>query len=205
MLPELLREGLEIGGLLGVAAVAGYGIERGLAVRRRPLPKLGATIRLRSPHGVGRARLISTAPHGWQISPLIFREGSREPSVGDTIVVEAPCDGGVVLFRAKVKHIDEDGLRIRPPRGLRRHERRQERRLAQLRDRTVLLDGKAAQLLDMSAGGARLRGERVPQIGMRTHLEIDGTAHAAWIIGAEDGAVRVRFEEPLTRESLTSR
>jgi c-di-GMP-binding flagellar brake protein YcgR len=151
-----------------------------------------------------RAKLVAIETDGWRVTSPLRRNHYVPLKVGDRLTVEAPVTNGVYLFKTEVISISEEDheLTIAPPEsGAVPLNRREEPRLEH--PEIVRMDGAPAQLVNLSAHGARLRTHLRYQRGDRARLDLGGSIIYGWVLDvwptklgdAFQEEVRVRFEE----------
>lgn len=206
---------MDILSTLGAMALLGAGCA-GMAyllaarrLRTAPSPMLGAVVRLRGPSGVYRTRLEGIELGGWRLAAPLQRDRHVPLRVGESLIVEAPTGEGAYLYRTHIVERDAAGhtLLVTPPVGERPIERRRHSRLTWVEGQATAVDGRAAEFVDLSAGGARLRTAEGATPGDCVRVRLHGADVDAWVLDhapAEGGArfpwqIRVCFVEDLPR------
>lgn len=177
--------------------------------RRVPAPAVGVQLRLKSPSGVYRARLLRAEKGGWWLSSPLQRNAYVPLRVGESLVVEAPSSVGAMVFHTEVLERDATThqFRVRPPREVREVERRLEYRHKSFLGRPFKANGEPAELVDLSASGARFLTLAAAAKGDDLRLELPepfGTV-VGWVLETEPASlgsrtgslVRVRLATPL--------
>lgn len=181
-------------------------------VRRAPLPPFHQRVRIRGPRGVYRSRFEGQTVRGWMFSAPLQR-GSHVPlRVGDLVVVECPYPNGVALYRAPVleRMRDPHMVVLAAPRELRVRDRRLSRRSTKLAGVSVRMNGHDARIVNLSAGGVRLRTRAQGlAVGDRVKVDLPGRSGEAWgfvlacetvfELGQSEQDVRVVFEGAISR------
>lgn len=188
------------GASAAIALAAGFGLRR---LRRAFVPPPNAKLRLRTGAAVYRCRFIAEGPLGWIVSAPLQRDAYVPIEVGAPLACEATVEEGVALFDSRVRFRRSDPahgatLVLEAPRNVRRLNRRDDPRLPASDE--VTLDGQPARLLDLSQGGARLRGRHAPPKGRRVVVRLaDGATRSARVLDVESGVgghtIRVQFED----------
>ncbi len=130
-------------------------------VPAQALPEPGCTVKIRSVDGMYRARLVQAAPHSWVIEAPVQYNRYVPFREGDHLMVEAPMTGGALLFRAQVmaRTTDPHTYELEPCGALHRIERRTEPRDRATRGLTASINGEAAEIQNLSKGGAMVVSE----------------------------------------------
>lgn len=146
-----------------------------------------------------RSRVLRDTSDGIEVEAPIQRDHYVPIRIGEALVVEATCPGGVIHFRSKVmsRSQEDHSLVMERPSAFYKTERRQESRMDGAGLEGVCLEGKLTQVLDVSTLGVRLvspvhvdRGERV-----RVDFPWLGTPVFGYVLDALGREARVRFEE----------
>lgn len=177
--------------------------------RRVPAPALGVQLRLKSPSGVYRARLLRAEKGGWWLSSPLQRNAYVPLRVGEPLVIEAPSSVGAMVFHTEVLERDATTheFRVRPPREVHEVERRLEYRHKCFLGRPFTANGEPAELVDLSVSGARFLTLAPAAKGDDLRLELPapfGTV-VGWVLETEPASlgnrtgslVRVRLARPL--------
>lgn len=179
------------------------------ATRRRQPPSIapvapGAVLRLVGPGGAHRCHLLETGPAGWCVSAPLRADVYVPLRTGDRVWVQAPSDDGLLCFWTIVRSrsATDHSLILDPPRRWKSVERRSEPRLSMPEGTPVGVNGEPGQLIDLSAGGARVEtsARLEPGDAVRLRLPQDMGEVAGWALEVR-GAGRSRlsrivFERP---------
>ena len=144
------------GGAFGVAYAAAS-----LVKRRKPaaldLPE-GALLRLVAPSGTYRTRLVAVTAKGIVIGAPLQHSSYVPLHAGEKLIVQAPVAEGIVTFRSEVssRSADEHEIVLTRPERIRRNDRRSEPRFTIWEDKPVKVNRTEGELVDLSAGGARV-------------------------------------------------
>ena len=68
----------------------------------------------------------------------------------------------------------------------------------------TLLYSRSAEVTDISATGAKLRGDNLPAAGADLFVRIEGVETFATVVWSHEGECGLSFEEPLDRAMLAS-
>lgn len=158
-------------------------------------PTPGSVLRLRTDSGIYRSRFLGVGDSGWRISAPLQRDRFVPLRIGGRVLAEMSCGGGALVFRTSIAARDGDSheLVLMPPSNSHHVERRQHARRFGDSAR-VAVDGEAAELLDVSAGGVRVRTPRPLRRGDRVRLDLASEEVYAWVLGAEGTTARLVFE-----------
>jgi hypothetical protein len=171
--------------------------------KRVPLPFDGATLRLRGVGGMYRAKLLAIDEIGWKISCPLSRNNYVPLRLEDKVTVEAPCSGGVIIFRTDVVGRDDEEhflVLAAPDRPTVTDRRSTSRRTM---TGVAIIEDTPGQLVDISPFGARLYTDRVCHVGERLRIQLPQALIYAWVLDfwptrlgePYREAIRVRFEE----------
>lgn len=186
-----------------VSAAAGYVLTRLNRPGALCAPALNSPLRIRLPGGMARATLLARTPYSWLVGPILQREGSATPEIGDLVTVEAPDHSGVTVFRSTILSVEDGRMSIRPPQNHYRRDRRASFRRKDISEWPTIVDGQPAMLVDLSVCGARVAGTSAKK-GERLDMRIGDQAVVAWVL--EPGLeTRVIFEEPLEEYAVKSK
>lgn len=126
----------------------------------------------------------------------------------EKLMVQLPVPDGLVTFRTYVVSRDSDDhtLRLAKPTHYRLVDRRAELRSTQVAGQAAVVNGSGAELVNLSAGGARVRTPLSLRAGERVEVKIGEGACFGWalesipdVLGTLPArSVRVRFESPLS-------
>lgn len=201
---------LELTALFAAAALAAYIIHRAPWKKPRTLELAdGLQLRLRSPNGMHRTRILAQTERGWRISAPLNRDAFVPIREGESVTVETPTENGLLYFRTHVagRDVDSHTLEIERPQQWFSSERREAKRLADVNTLSVRLEDTDARLLDLSEHGMRLLVTGRFARGERVGLTVSWTPEPifAWVLEAKPAAVgqrqgvdlRLRLEEPL--------
>jgi len=173
------------------------------AVRRVPVPRDGCVVRIRTADGLYRARFLGAEKEGLRLSAPLSRGHYAPIRVGERLVIEGTSARGALLFDCDVleRRAEPCELLVSMPSDVRVSERRMSPRQAFEPPEPAQLDGSRAELLDLSAFGARVRKKPAPAKGQRVLLS-EATrvgSVAGWVLDSEpiSGEARLRFEEPI--------
>ncbi len=183
--------------------------KRKIGIRRGPFwVDPDTAIRLSSPSGSFRSRFLQATKEGWMIAAPVQRDAFVPLRIGEGLVVQAPGAGGVWTFRTKVLDRQLEGhlLVLSRPEHPHLIDRRSQPRDVDVRGACVELNGCESELLDISAGGARVLTDAPLANGdnilMMLHADL-GEARG-WALecapvrnGEGKRAVRVCFSEPM--------
>lgn len=179
------------------------------AAPRLPQLTVGTSCRLVGTGGVYRCYLGSVKGKGLEFSAPLQRDHYVPLRVGEALMVQIPVQEGVVSFRSVVVERDAERhtFRMAAPTHFRTLDRRSEPRDDSVYGREVALNGQAAEVLNVSAGGALVVTTLDVQPGDRIDLQLGGSNSVCpgWALesvpttlGQQAArSVRVRFESPL--------
>lgn len=186
-----------------------------LALRSKPvnherleLPE-GSVLRLITPSGGYRSHFKSSDEDGICVSAPLHDNRYIPLRIGESVVVQAPGFDGLLTFRTQVTHRDSQShqLILALPENIRRTNRRCEIRIKSVTNQSAKLNGKGAQVQDLSAWGAKVRTNERISAGDMIELELNtefGTtrgyaleSRTAAFEGNLGREIRIRFEEPL--------
>src|SRR5207244_4268300 len=117
-------------------------------------PKPNAPVRFRSYSGIYRSRFVGTCSGNWSFDAPLHRGHFVPLRLGEEVVIEAPGDDALLLFRSKVIGRDAENHRflLSKPTGMEKKDRRATRRSTAIAGRSAALDGRQAVLCNLSAG-----------------------------------------------------
>ena len=171
---------------------------------------MGCSVRLVGPGGVYRCHLLRKERDGLVFSAPLQRDHFVPLRVEEKLMVQMPVVDGLVTFRSEImsRDAEEHSIKLETPKRFRHVDRRSEPRDDRVCGREVSLNGSAAALVNLSAGGARVvtplalkPGERIQvQLGMEAAVCFGWALESiADHLGVEPArSVRVRFEAPLS-------
>jgi len=113
-------------------------------------------------------------------------------------VAEATCPGGALIFRAKVldRSCEDHTICLERPSEVRKIDRREHRRWPEFAGMRLEIEGCDGRILDLAAGGIRVRSACRTGKGDRVKIELPwGETVFGWVLSREGEEVRVRFEE----------
>jgi len=197
---------LELIGSLAIVFAASCGIAYALTRlklgNRVPFVPAETPIRLSAASGSYRSRVLECNPDGWVIAAPLQRDAYVPLRVGESVVVQAPAEKGLWMFRSEVRERRLDGhvfVLAKPERAYLK-DRRSCRRDASVSGQQVLLNGSETELSDLSSGGARVLTTAAVTPGDRAvvRLAANEPEIEAWIldcaaIPSSDGRRRVRL------------
>ena len=196
---------LQMMGLFAVSALVGY-LCHILGNKKSVNPPLLSRLTLRLPQGMARATLQTTGPYGWEVGPVLQRQGSPLPEIGDSVVVQVPCGNEVRYFRSQVTGINDAWMTINPPERIFNKNRRENPRRTDVSDWPIQIEGETACLVDLSSQGARIAGVGEIAKSQRVALSIGSHQLIGWVLAVEpDRTARIAFENPLKTDLLRSK
>jgi hypothetical protein len=192
----LLLFGLSV----GIAFALGLAVR---ALRRTPRPLPNGQLRIRSGASVYRARFLGETAQGWTFSAPLQRNAYVPLRVGEPLIIEAPSERGLLRFRTMLIDRCHDSATMVAQRPAQVHveERRANRRLYDLKDAAVTVEGHRAELINISACGACVSLAHGLQPGERIRVDLPWREEPcfAWVLDAErslgKAVARLRFEE----------
>lgn len=192
-----------------------------LARKRKPVALFpvseGTRVRMVGRGGVYRAHFVRHTKAALVFSAPLQRDSYVPLRTGDSIIVQAPTDDGVLTFRASVIERDSDTheFTLAVPTRVRQIDRRSEPRDHTVAGQPALVNGSAAELLDLSASGAKLMTKSSVEPGDTVQIELPSGFGSAmgWILEvttvALDGklcsTIRIAFDQPLSGLQAASR
>jgi hypothetical protein len=169
-----------------------------------PKPLEGGVIQVRSGNSMYRSRFVRSAPNGWVIHAPLSRDSYVPLRVGEALTVVMPTDAGLRQFETEILLRDSatHELTVSPPHRMTVVERRQSNRIKRFEDSAASIEGRAATLIDLSEGGARLETSEPLLRGERAVLDLPSRGRVfGWVLESSQSALghtlRLRFEEPL--------
>jgi len=195
-------------GSLGLA----YGFTRNKIQRRKQVlehvpPDTG--IKLRSVSGLYRARIQSTSKKEIVISSPMQRDYFVPLRVDEEVTIEVPVERAVMTFRTKVIGRDPDShtFTLAMPDAPTMVNRRQEIRSSRYAGEQVFLNDEWAELIDVSASGARVVSFFRAEAGdvVRVVIPQFGANQLAYVMeclpetidSRQGNQLRLRFLDPL--------
>jgi hypothetical protein len=182
-----------------VALFAGWlYTEAAKRARKQAEPSAGAVLRIRAASGMYRSKVLHVGKSVWTISAPLQRDCYVPFRVGEEVVIEAAAKRGALVFRSVIVARDAETheLMIDRPAEVHEVERREHKRWPHLAGTKLQIDGMTAKILDLAQGGARLEVSSRLHRGDRLRVDTPwGQTLFAWVLDAEPGQVRVRFEE----------
>lgn len=175
----------------------------------KPILMPNMAVRIKTSSGMYRSRFAGESGSKLRFESLLSRQSFVPIRVGELVTIEAATNQGIVLFRSRVVEREEatHDLVIERPKEISHVDRRDAARFpCNDMEVTVKLDGLSAQLIDLSAKGAKLRTRCEYKKGERVSIEFpwQSTEIGAWVIdiasaGLGENAcsvLRIVFEEP---------
>ncbi len=208
-----MNEALSLAGLL----IAVFGVSYALAaVALRPRETAvafnlvaGEAVRIVTPDGSYRCRVVSFGTKGLVTTAPIFRDHYVPLRPGLEVFVQAPCPEGLATFRSTILRRDKDEREflLAAPTQVRYSERRSEPRSRRVEGEYATLNGESARLVDLSAHGAKVVTTADVAPGDLVTVELPKAAGTAvgWALETRPASlrdrraveVRVRFDGPL--------
>lgn len=197
-----------------IVVAGAYLVTRAMSRSPRPASRAldvapGTSLRLVVPGGAYRSRIQACEGETVRVDAPLHQDTYVPLRVGQTVVGQIGDLDSVLTFRTEVVARDpqDHSLILAQPRFLRRGNRRCEPRLIGVQREPASLDGERAEILDLSANGARVVTTANVQPGDRVRLDVphsDGPAFG-WALqcrtetmeGRMAREVRIQFEEPL--------
>lgn len=181
---------------------------RGKRVERVNLPP-DTKVRMVGAGGAYRCYYLRTEEDGLVFSTPLQKDRYVPLRVGDSMIIQAPTNDGLVTFSSEI--LDRCGesheIRLGHPKIVRRTDRRSEPRLTIIDDPNIRLNGETSLLQDISAGGSRVITKAAVVPGDRVSVSLPkGLGHVeGWALetapAAFDGhparEVRIQFDQPL--------
>lgn len=195
--------------VLFAAAMAAGWLFTSLKLGQRPVenPEIGACVRIRGESRMYRSRLLEVRGPFWILSAPLMRDAYVPLRVGEKLSIEVPYKDGVLFARTEVKSRDAatHTIIIERPEGVRPIDRRQAKRLKDLRDPAAEIEGAPASIVDVSLGGAKVRTQRrfLPGERIRIDLPWVGAPTFGWVLEVVEISpsagveARIRFEKEL--------
>lgn len=166
-------------------------------------------VRMVGAGGAYRCYYLRTEEDGLIFSTPLQKDRYVPLRVGDSMIIQAPTQDGLVTFSSEI--LDRSGesheIRLGHPKIVRRTDRRSEPRLTLIDDPNVRLNGEISLLQDISAGGSRVITKAVVAPGDRVSVSLPkGLGHVnGWALEALPAAfeghpareVRIQFDQPL--------
>lgn len=169
----------------------------------------GAKVRMVGAGGSYRCYFARSEPKGLVFSAPLQRDRYVPLRVGDSLIVQAPFEGGLLTFSGEIieRSAEAHEIMVAHPKIVRRMDRRSEARDTTCRGSEALLNGMAAKMVDLSAGGARVLAGGTVKPGEIVTLElplglgaVPGWAleslPAAWM-DRQGSEIRIQFQQPL--------
>ncbi len=167
--------------------------------RRTYCPVHGDVVRITCEGKVARCRFIERVGSVWRLSPPLSRDSEMTAPVGSPVAGSVGAPGGVVTFRTQLLSIDaqSNSLSLTAPRRTFLSDRREKPR--QFGGGKVVVEGKSAELLDLSAWGARVKAEYRAKRGERVRVDFPSSQEPVfgWVLEVQEMTLRVRFEDAL--------
>lgn len=207
---------LELAGLFAASALAAYAFHRLTGQKKRRLV-LGdqSLLRITTGESTYRSRIIAETPKGWLIASPLQRDAYIPLRVDEALLVQAPQGGGIVRFRSIIlaRQIETHYLEIERPESWQRVERRNARRSTALEGAKIEVEGRAADLVDLSEHGAKALADGRFARGERVAVQMPWPQYpiAAWVLdvhpdpmGRPRSELRLCFEEPIDLDRVTA-
>lgn len=187
------------------AAFALFQVKFSLRRRRYAQLRPAGPILLRTRDGIFRTHFDRFENGNWIISAPLSRNNYVAVQPGEEVLVDAPVEGGALLFRTKIlardprTHLYTIGL----PDQLHRAERRETRRTRE-ELRSATLNGSPARILNFSSEGALVLSGIKLDNGDLTSLEVNGQTILGFCLdsvfesfdGVMGSLTRIKFQEP---------
>lgn len=192
----------------GIAFIMGYALVKfaeGRRCKQTVLPP-GTPVRIRAVHGVYRGRVVCDFGGVLHFQPILGRGNPNQLVLGEAVTIEAPTPYGAFVFRSPLDSYDPDAtsFSVAKPATATIVERRDGKRRTFVPSQPIHVDGRPANLVDLSEKGARFASEHAFDRGERVHLAGTGTSGdlPAWILDrvppaneSEPTVYRVVFEK----------
>jgi hypothetical protein len=203
---DLARVSLSLGLLFLASVIVSYGLMLlARSLRRTPSPIPNGQIKVTSGASAYRARFLCESREGWLFTAPLQRDAYVPLRVGEPLIIEAPSVRGVLRFRTEIvdRRADSGVMVAQRPKQVHLEDRRAEERRTDLSTGDARVEGKAAELIDLSRHGAKLSVEGLIPRGDRVRLELPWLNEPCfgWTLESERSGdatmIRVRFEETL--------
>lgn len=206
---------LQMVGLLalvfGVCAGASYVFHASQRRRSAPVQLAeNATVRMVGSGGVYRCHYLRESRRGLVFSAPIQRDRYVPIREGESMVIQAPQDSSLLTFRTTVLERDAETHEfiLARPVSIRNIDRRTEERDTSIDGAPAVMNGTAATIVNLSAGGAKVITTDEIDPGDQVRLELpNGLGEAyGWALDTTASnrgriparAVRIRFSMPLS-------
>ncbi len=208
---------MELLSALGLFALI-FGLSMGVSYvvtswRGRHIEKVhiepNSKVRLIGPGGAYRCYFVRSNDKGLVFTSPLHKDSFVPVRPGESLMVQVPTDDGLLTFSSTVQSRDAatHELLLAHPSAVRRTDRRAEPRDTAYRGTAVKVNGETAELVDLSAGGARIVGSGSIRPGDAIQVQLPtGLGDAeGWALecqpaafGARQGnEVRICFDHPL--------
>lgn len=166
-------------------------------------------VRLIGPGGAYRCYFIKSTDKGLIFTSPLHKDSFVPVRAGESLMVQVPTADGLLTFSSTVVSRDAESheLLLSHPTAVRRTDRRAEPRDTAYRGTTVKVNGEQAELIDLSAGGAKIVGSGSIRPGDAIEVQLPtGLGQAdGWALeclpasfGTRQGSeVRICFDHPL--------
>lgn len=207
---------LELAGLFAASALAAYTFHRLTSNKSRRLVLSDhSLLRITTGESTYRSRIIAETPNGWLIASPLQRDAYIPLHVDESLLIQAPQGGGIVRFRSIIlaRQLETHYLEIERPESWQKIERRNARRSSALEGAMIEVEGRAADLVDLSEHGAKALADGRFARGERVAVQMPWPQYpiAAWVLdvhpdptGRPRSELRVCFEEPIDLDRATA-
>lgn len=207
--PSVLQSVIAMAMLFVTSAAVAYVITLMGQRRREALPSMApnTSLRLVGPGGVYRCHFLRLDRDALVVSAPLYRDHYVPVRPEEKLMVQAPVPDGLMTFRTHVLSRDagDHTLRLARPEQFRLVDRRAEPRSVGVAGRSAVVNGSGAELVNLSAGGARVKTPLAVRAGERLEVRLGEGACYGWALESVPDtlgtlparSVRVRFETPL--------
>jgi hypothetical protein len=169
--------------------------------KRQPLEN--AKVRFKTSTNLYRTRLLEAGNVEWVFAAPLQRDSYVPIPIGIEIVCEVVARGGVLIFTSIVTDRDSDrgAIMIKAPVSPKLMDRRDEIRRVDI-PMQLLVGGSTGEVMDLSAGGARIKIRGYEREGKVINIELPhGENRKATVVdthNSETGSViRLKFDRPI--------
>lgn len=203
-----MKEILELCGMFAIvfaiSVAASYILVTFKLKKTLPNPLDNGVLHLRSGTAMHRSRFARITAEGWVIHAPLSRDAYVPIRPGEKITVLMPTDKGLRHFETEAiaRDAKTHELTIKPPVRMTVVERRQSERVDKFLNPNASIEGRAATLVDLSAGGVRLVTGEPLKRGERAAIDLPTMGRVfGWVLDSAPSSpgyvLRLRFEEPL--------
>lgn len=171
-------------------------------------PEVGTCLRIRGESGMYRSRLVEVRGPFWILSAPLMRDYYVPLRVGEKLNIEVPYQNGVVFARTEVKSRDAEShtFIVDRPEGARPIDRRTDKRIYDLRDSSVVIEGVKSAIVNVSTGGLKVKTQRRFLPGERIQIDLPwvNAPIFGWVLESLDISptagveARIRFESAIS-------